>query len=63
MSTFIFIPRCIECREPAAVVDEGKYFCGSCFLERTLHQHVGRVLQHAHDHGSEDPRHITSRAS
>jgi len=38
MPTFIFVPRCMECREPAAVVDEGKYFCGSCFLERTLAQ-------------------------
>jgi hypothetical protein len=39
MPTLIFVPRCIECREPAAVVDEGKYFCGSCFLARTLQQH------------------------
>ena len=39
MQTFIFIPRCMECREPAAVVDDGKYFCGACFLERTLHDH------------------------
>jgi hypothetical protein len=39
MQTFIFIPRCMECREPAAVVDEGKYFCGGCFLERTLRSH------------------------
>jgi hypothetical protein len=39
MPTFIFVPRCMECREPAAVVDEGKYFCGACFLERTLKAH------------------------
>ncbi|HJW92753.1 MAG TPA: hypothetical protein VJ901_03975 [Thermoanaerobaculia bacterium] len=39
MPTFIFVPRCMECREPAAVVDEGKYFCGSCFLERTRKVH------------------------
>jgi len=43
MPTFIFVPRCMQCREPAAVVDEGKYFCGACFLEQTLqHQHAKR---------------------
>lgn len=40
MPTFIFVPRCMQCREPAAVVDEGKYFCGSCFLERTVERQV-----------------------
>ena len=39
MPTFIFIPRCIDCREQAAVIDDGKYFCGSCFLERTRQRH------------------------
>lgn len=56
MPTFIFIPRCMECREPAAVVDDGKYFCGSCFLERTLHQH--------HEHREAEQHEVlTSRAS
>ena len=39
MPTFLFVPRCMACREQAAVIDEGKYFCGSCFLDRTLRQH------------------------
>jgi hypothetical protein len=55
MPTFMFIPRCLECREPAAVVDDGKYFCGSCFLARTLHRH--------HEEREAEPQRITSRAS
>ena len=57
MPTFIFVPRCLVCREPAAVVDEDKYLCGSCFLERTLQQRHEQQLE------PERPALLTSRAS
>ena len=41
MPTFIFVPRCLVCREPAAVVHEDKYLCGTCFLEQTLKRDGG----------------------
>lgn len=56
MPTFMFVPRCLVCREAAAVVDEGKYFCGTCFLERTLQRH------HEHRENEQQPL-ITSKAS